>query len=293
VTTNHGIRLLSFGLLVGAAASACGAQQAPAPLISARPADSTANAPQPSAPLAEMPPPKAPRVSCAGGQLRISADNSTLGGVLSAVRDCTGAQIDIPEIASRTRTFEDLGPGPERQVLEALLSGTDLNFVIESSQANPQKIKSVILMARTDNASNTSPAATDHLLTPARRAWMQSRLNGRPSAAARDENRQDTDSPSDAQSADDAATAPAETSSANEAPAAHSDTPPTSPEAPSPSLSSVAAPAATASEPLSGGNPALSQDKSTAERISDMQQMFQQRRQINQTQSQSPASQQP
>jgi hypothetical protein len=39
-----------------------------------------------------------------------------------------------------------------------------------------------------------------------------------------------------------------------------------------------------AAEAPSGANPALTEDKSTSERISDMQQMFQQRRQMNQNQ---------
>ena len=45
-------------------------------------------------------------------------------------------------------------------MLESLLSGTDLNFVIESSDDNPQKIASVLLMAQTKDATGLPASDT-------------------------------------------------------------------------------------------------------------------------------------
>jgi len=117
------------------------AQAATAPINSVSQEVDPASVVSTSPAQAEMAPPKAPKVTCIGDQLTISADNSTLGGVLAAVHNCTGVKVDIPEGAASSRVFEELGPGPARQVLEALLSGTELDYVIGSSSSDPQKIE--------------------------------------------------------------------------------------------------------------------------------------------------------
>ena len=278
---DNAIRLLSFGLLVALSASASSAQQTPAPMDSANQGASPTSTVSPPAILAEMPP-KAPRVTCNGDQLTISADNSTLGSVLAAVHVCIGVQIDIPAGAAPSRTFGQLGPGPERQVLESLLSGTDFNYVIGSSDSNPQKVETVLLLLRTTDTPSAAAIAADRTLTPARRAWMASRQN-RAASLSVDENRPTEDEVPAAPATDDAVTAPAENAGTNATPVPAADTPPSAAEAP-PTSSVGTVPTAPTADTPSGVSPISDQGKGTAERINDMQQLFQQRRQMTQSQ---------
>jgi len=234
-------------------------------------------------------PPAAPKVTCVGDQLTISANNSTLKGVLAAVRSCIGISVEIPEDAAEDRLFEDIGPGPARQVLESLLSGTDLNFVIGSSEANPYKVSSVILLTRAPiaSASNNTP---DRALTPARRAWLQSRQNARPNAASSDEIRAIPDEPSDSPAVKDTGAGAANSAKVDASQASPNDAAVPSSEPPAPPTAGVAAASATAPEPAyPSSNSSAGQDKSAAERIADMQQMFEQRRQLNQSSGQNPS----
>jgi hypothetical protein len=128
-------------------------------------------------PPAEMPP-NPPKVNCSGGQLTIMAENSTMGSVLAAVRSCIGVTIEIPDGASAMRMYFNAGPGPINEVLQSLLSSTDLDYVIQSSSSNPGKIQAVLLIARLRDPKDVQ-APSDHPLTPTRRAWLESRRNAR------------------------------------------------------------------------------------------------------------------
>lgn len=131
-------------------------------------------------------PPSPPRVSCRDGQLTIAAENSTLRSVLDSVRNCIGVQIEIPEGSAAERTYVQLGPGPVREVLQSLLSDTEFNYVIERSDADPEKVHSILLMARSKDDKD-APAAGDMTLTPARRAWLELRRRQRPTQTASDD----------------------------------------------------------------------------------------------------------
>jgi hypothetical protein len=275
------IRPLTFGLAVALSGFPSSAQAATASIVSASQEAGPASVVSASPAQAEMAPPKTPKVTCIGDQLTISADNSTLGGVLAAVHNCTGVKVDIPEGAASSRVFEELGPGPARQVLEALLSGTELDYVIGSSSADPQKIETVVLMVRSTDAQGST--ADDHTLTPQRRAWLQTRQNHRPGVPTSEESSPAADESQAAPAAENAVTAPADNGNANGTQTPPADTPPPAADVPVPPVNSVATPMTT-NEPSAGVNPALTDDKSTSERISDMQQMFEQRRLMNQNQ---------
>jgi hypothetical protein len=286
VAISNSIRPIALGLATWVLASTAIAQDA----VVANNLSSETNTSAPATPaspqFALLAPPKAPKVTCDGNQLTITADNSTLGAVLAAVHSCTGVQIDIPESEAGKRVFENLGPGPAREVLESLLNGMDLNFAIGSSATDPQKVDSVLLLLRSTETSTASIA--DRSLSPARRAWLQSRQNGRPSPAPIDDNNQTAVDTSDSPAAEDADAKPA----ASQAPSVDTAAPASdTPEAPTGGAISPAL----ATDAASTAVPAVSPDKSSAERIADMQQMFEQRRQINQTQNQSqaPTSPQP
>ncbi len=302
VAINNAIRLLASVLLVGLVASELGAQETLGLTSGGNTGAARSMTASPAATVSETPP-KAPKVTCDGGQLRISADNSTLGSVLAAVHACIGVLIDIPAGAGGQRTFEELGPGPEREVLESLLSGTDFNYVIGSSDADPQKIETVLLMQRTNELATNAPS-TDRTLTPARRAWMESRQNFKRAGTTGEEAPQVADEPAETPAAsDDVAAAPEATENSNanatqtQTPATDAASPAADPPVPAaPQDNSLVAPAAAVSEmqPASSAtNTALESGKTTAERITDMQQMFQQRRQMTQGQNSTTTQPQP
>jgi hypothetical protein len=246
-------------------------------------------------------PPNPPKVTCNGGQLTISAQNSTLGAVLNAIGACSGAQIEVPAEASGERLFAELGPGPLRSVLADFLNSTDFNYVIKASPSDPQKVQMVLLNPHTsDSPSDVATVADSSTnMTPNRRGWAKARENYMQSfTAARDESNQQADS---ASSAPVEATAPAASSVPVEAPTPAASTVPveaaapaaspvpleTEPVSPAPASSPVPSPAA---DPIAsastGSDTAPSQGKTAEEMISNMQRMFEQRKQMVQQQQQ-------
>jgi len=100
--------------------------------------------------------PNPPGISYEDGQLTIVAENSTMADILNAVAAITGASIDVPSGAGAERVWVQVGPGPARAVLAALLGGTDLDFVIQSADADPTRIQSVLLTPRTKGAPTSA-----------------------------------------------------------------------------------------------------------------------------------------
>jgi hypothetical protein len=89
--------------------------------------------------------------------LTISAQNSTLGDILKAVRAQTGATIDLPGTAPE-RVVGHFGPAPARDVLAALLNGSHFNYVLLGSPTDPGALDRVILMAKSGSgADNPQP----------------------------------------------------------------------------------------------------------------------------------------
>ena len=101
-----------------------------------------------SRPTAEQLPLSAPQVSYADGQLAITAENSTLTDILTAIRVQMGADIDAPPSASREHMVVRLGPGPAREVIASLLSWTDYDYVIQAADDDSAGVKSVLVTSR-------------------------------------------------------------------------------------------------------------------------------------------------
>lgn len=102
----------------------------------------------PQAPLPpEQLPASPPEVQYREGQLTIMASNSTLGDILRAVRQQTGASVDVPGNATE-RVVGQFGPGPARDVLASLLNGSHFNYVLLGSAENPVALDRVILTSR-------------------------------------------------------------------------------------------------------------------------------------------------
>ena len=97
-----------------------------------------------------------PVVTYANGKLTIVAKNSTLSDILLAVGDKTGAAIDVPEGVTE-RVVTQLGPGPARDVVAALLNGSHFNYVMVGTETNPNAVAHVILTAKTESKEGTTP----------------------------------------------------------------------------------------------------------------------------------------
>ena len=83
------------------------------------------------------------------GLLTIHANNATLSEVLFQIQKQTGAEIAIPSGTEQERVASDFGPGTPSEVMEQLLNGTDLNFLVVGSPSNPNQLRSVVLSRKT------------------------------------------------------------------------------------------------------------------------------------------------
>ncbi|HEX3741552.1 MAG TPA: hypothetical protein VHV29_17780 [Terriglobales bacterium] len=90
-----------------------------------------------------------PQVSFQGGQLTIVARNSTMSDVLNAVRQKTGANVDMPA-GSGDRVVGQFGPGSPRDVMAQLLNGSHYDYVLLGSPADPRALKKVVLIAKSN-----------------------------------------------------------------------------------------------------------------------------------------------
>jgi hypothetical protein len=113
-------------------------------LVEAAPAPTQ---PPPPPPTPEQGPSSPPDVSYEGGQLVIVARNSTMGDVLNAVKQKTGAAVEMPAVSSE-RVAGKFGPGSPRDVMAQLLNGSHYDYVLLGSPADPGALKKVVLMAR-------------------------------------------------------------------------------------------------------------------------------------------------
>jgi len=113
--------------------------------------------PVPQVPLDSIKP-VAPQVNFQNGLLTIIAPNSSLGDILRAVRQQTGAEIDIPADAHE-RVVTRLGPGPARDVIADLLNGSRFNYVLVGSPQDVSALTRVVLVAKSgaENAAVNSP----------------------------------------------------------------------------------------------------------------------------------------
>jgi hypothetical protein len=110
-------------------------------------------------------------ISYAGGQLTINTLDSTLADILAKVADLTGLKIDVPASANSERmAVVELGPGPARQILASLLSGSNLDYVIQASDTDPAKIQSVLLLPRDKRGSGPNGTAAPQNRGPYARA---------------------------------------------------------------------------------------------------------------------------
>lgn len=224
-------------------------------------------------------PPNPPRVSCDTQNLTISAKNSTLSSVLIAIKSCIGADIEMPQgKEGQDRVFSELGPAPIRTVLTEFLSSTDFNYVFSASADDPQKIGTVVLIARGESAGKVDrdldAASISGSASSTRRAWQEARQNYLQSINPNQDDNQNAES----------APQPAETATAAE------NTPVTPPpDASSSPITPVTTTPVPTTQLASASPAAASEGKSTQQMIQDMRQLFEQRKQMIQQQTSSPS----
>jgi len=239
--------------------------------------------PAPPPPVRRAPeqmPPGVPQVSWDGSQLTITADNSTLADILVAIRAGTGAEIDVPPSASRERIAARLGPGPAREVIATLLSWTDYDYIIQASDTDPLGIQSILLTPRGKSDDVVASAAIDAYRNSAQRAGRRFGPGANPAETPSQDNSGSGEAETSTETPA-AATQPmaVEQPAAAVVPPAAPDGSPAQAEATpvdvAPTRANLNAVPASAGSDLS-----LSSGSSTDERIQQMQNLYQQRKQM-------------
>ena len=90
------------------------------------------------------------------GMLTIHSSNATLSEVLFQIQKKTGAEIAIPAGTEQERVAGDFGPAKPSDVLQELLNGSDLNFVVVGSPADPNVLRSVLLSRKQPDVNNAA-----------------------------------------------------------------------------------------------------------------------------------------
>jgi len=145
----------------------------------------------------------APQVTYENGQLKIVAENATLGSILKDVRQLTGASIDLPSNGAPERVVTNIGPGTPRDVLALLLNGTQFNYVMLGSSSDPGAVSSVLLSPKPSSGDTQTVANAAYQQGPqppnpmtAAQPFRQ-RLLQQQAAAQADDSTDDADSADD------------------------------------------------------------------------------------------------
>jgi hypothetical protein len=114
------------------------------------PPEPVQQAPEPPKPppTPEEMPAVPPRVSMNDGMLTISADNSTMGDILGAVRKQTGAVLEVPPGLQSERVATRLGPGKPESVIQQLFIGSKFDYIIVGSPQDPSALQRIIVTPR-------------------------------------------------------------------------------------------------------------------------------------------------
>jgi hypothetical protein len=299
---NGRLEIVAAGMMLACSPFSLRAQQLPATAPTGAIAAEGTDA---AAALVPPPPrhPNPPHVSCPGDQLTIRAEYSLLSSVLDAVHACIGVNIALPEGFVDGPVFFELGPGRTREVLNSLLNASDLDFVILLSPSAPEKVVTVELMARSTGLRDANaPPTPSGPMTPARLAWLAARDLGRgvpPAEGATVEPLSTDTGPAGSSSADHANPSPPASTplptetrpavAAAEAGAsintATSDN--TAASLPGAVTTTAETPTAAAPTDPTGATPA---DQELQQKITNMQQLFDQRRKLNSTPAATPDS---
>jgi hypothetical protein len=114
--------------------------------------------------VSSLPPPSvpvvAPVVTFRDGLLTVQAPHSTLGSVLTAIRNKAGIEFEGGEGALDMVAIS-LGPAPEGDVLAAIFSGSSFDFVALGRPDSPGIVQRVILKPNNKNGPMASAVPTN------------------------------------------------------------------------------------------------------------------------------------
>jgi hypothetical protein len=97
----------------------------------------------------------APVVTYRDGLLTVQATNSTLGSVLTAIRNKTGIEFEGTENVSE-RVVLSLGPAPEGEVLSAIFAGPKYDFVAIGRPDSPGTVQRVMVTMKNKGGAEAS-----------------------------------------------------------------------------------------------------------------------------------------
>jgi outer membrane biosynthesis protein TonB len=102
-----------------------------------------------------------PKISYAGGQLTVTADNSALPDILSSVVRVTGAQLEGSRPPESERVFGQFGPGSPRDVLNSLLVGSHFDYILVGALDDPGKVRQVMLTPHGSSMQSAAASASN------------------------------------------------------------------------------------------------------------------------------------
>jgi hypothetical protein len=104
-------------------------------------------------------PPNPPRITYAGGELTVVANNASLSEILTGIDRLIGAHVEGTRPASE-RVFGQFGPGTPRAVLGSLLSGSPYDFILVGAIDDPGGVQRIMLTPHGNAALATANTET-------------------------------------------------------------------------------------------------------------------------------------
>lgn len=109
-------------------------------------APTATSAPVPARPVDA--PPVPPEVTFRDGMITLTAPNSSLASVLSAISAKTGIEFEGAELGAADRLGLSIGPAPEADVLSAIFDGGRFDYMALGRPDSPALVQRVILTAK-------------------------------------------------------------------------------------------------------------------------------------------------
>jgi hypothetical protein len=97
------------------------------------------------------------------GMLSIHAENVTLASAIVGVGRALRANVEMPSGSGQEKIFSSIGPAPPDQAIEALLTGSSLNYILVEGQ-QPDRKMTLVVMSKSSAPAQPAPAET---ITPA------------------------------------------------------------------------------------------------------------------------------
>jgi hypothetical protein len=104
-------------------------------------------------------PPVPPEVTFRDGMITLTAPNSSLASVLSAISSKTGIEFEGADLGAADRLALFIGPAPEADVLSAIFDGGRFDYVALGRPGSPAIVQRVILTAKGSVPATPQPRA--------------------------------------------------------------------------------------------------------------------------------------